>query len=542
MRKGTHLLAVVVLVLLAGMLQTSITAHAGVPLETAPSWMTPGSYDSLDVALGDMDHDGDMDLASYGDDNIHVYQNVNGELGTTAFWTSTESTDYEGRVVWVDIDKDNYPELVTSEGIYENNNGILATSAIWTNLSDADVFEIGDVDGDGYDDLIVGETDLIELYENSAGTIDDIPDWNTTEDNSVGGLSLGDVDNDGFDELAVGNHHDPIRIYDNVAGSLNNVSIWSSAITDYVGCVRWGDINGDNYPELYACTQPMIGSEPNRIYMNSAGTLEANPSWSSSVYTYASDAEFFDIDDDGDLDLIVANNALMSILDLINGTEAIYLNEGGVIDEDHDWSSTYEDSSYGMDLGDVDGDGYPDLVVANVEDSLLYPTLGGYPGRIVMYANFGPNLLPSITSVSADPTKPETGKESTITVHATDGDDDPLEYDFSVKSGNGTISSTSGNTAIWLAPNEEGTYVINVTVSDGRGGFAYQDFQITVVAPSEEEPFFSLGNIWFLLILIIIIVIVIAAVAAVAVRRKRLPHVEEELPPPPEEELPPPPL
>ena len=58
---------------------------------------------------------------------------------------------------------DNYPELITSEGMYDNSNGVLGTTATWTNLSDADAFEIGDVDGDGFDDLILGKTDLIEL-------------------------------------------------------------------------------------------------------------------------------------------------------------------------------------------------------------------------------------------------------------------------------------------------------------------------------------------------------------------------------------------
>jgi len=191
--------------------------------------------------------------------------------------------------------------------------------------------------------------------------------------------------------------------------------------------------------------------------------------------------------------------------------------------------------------GDVNGDGYPDLVVANIEDFPLYPDLGGYPGRIVIYSNLGPNEAPQISSVLANPVEPETGEESTITVTANDPDDDTLTYDFSVESGNGTMVSETDNTAVWRAPDDEGTYTINITVSDGKGGFDYQEFQITAVAPSEEEPFFSLSNIWFLLILVITIIVVVVAIVAAVVRRRKLPPLEEEIPPPPEDEVPPPP-
>jgi hypothetical protein len=495
--------------------------------------MTPGNYDSSDVALGDFDNDGDLDIASYGENETLVYENENGEFDTTATWASAESMWISGELVWADIDNDQYPELITSRGIYMNDNGILSVDPIWTDLSMAWSFTVGDVNADGYVDIVLGGVGWISVYENVAGVIDETSDWNTTEDNSASALALGDVDNDGYDELAVGNWwNDPARIYDNVGGSLNNVSMWNSTETDRMNELVWGDIDSDGYPELFACTDNILGDVPNRIYMNSGGMLERAPSWNSTIPFSGEDAKVFDIDDDDDLDLLVAISP-MGWAQPHNGAELVYLNEDGLIDQIPDWSGAYEDISEGLDVGDVNGDGFPDLVVANYEDA-LYDTFGGNPGRLLIYNNLGPNQLPQITSVAANPSEPETGKESTISVQATDLDGDELDYVFSVQPGNGTIVSMSSNTAVWRAPDKDGTYIINITVSDGRDDIT-RDFQITVV-----EPFISSENIWFLLILVVIIVSVVVVIAVVVVRKRRKPP-EVEASQIPEEEIPPPP-
>lgn len=226
MRKRIWMASVAAMVTLFALLQASFIAWASSPLDDTPSEMISGTNDSLDAALGDFDNDGDLDLASYGENNVVVYENINGELGGTAVWTSTESTCTSGRVMWADINNDDYPEQFASQGIYENSNGALSATAVRASLSTADVFELGDVNGDGFVDLLLGRTGLVELYESSAGTVDEIPDWNTTEENSPRALALWDPDNDNFDEIVVGNSESqPMRIYDNVGGSLGNISI-----------------------------------------------------------------------------------------------------------------------------------------------------------------------------------------------------------------------------------------------------------------------------------------------------------------------------
>lgn len=77
------------------------------------------------------------------------------------------------------------------------------------------------------------------------------------------------------------------------------------------------------------------------------------------------------------------------------------------------------------------------------------------------------NSSPVISAIVANPTTTSTGAVSAITCVASDSDGDTLTYTWSAVSG--TISGASSQIN-WTAPNSTGTYTIDVTVLDGRGG------------------------------------------------------------------------
>lgn len=88
-----------------------------------------------------------------------------------------------------------------------------------------------------------------------------------------------------------------------------------------------------------------------------------------------------------------------------------------------------------------------------------------------------PNQNPKIASVTADPTGVSPGQRSTITVTASDPDNDKLEYSYSVTGGN---ISGSGKTAAFTAGSAAGSAYVTVTVTDGRGGTAGGYVVITI--------------------------------------------------------------
>jgi hypothetical protein len=78
-----------------------------------------------------------------------------------------------------------------------------------------------------------------------------------------------------------------------------------------------------------------------------------------------------------------------------------------------------------------------------------------------------PNQNPKVVSVAADPASVAPGQRSTITVAATDPDNDELSYSYEATGG--TISG-SGKSVTFHAGNTPGSAYVTVAVKDGRGG------------------------------------------------------------------------
>jgi len=88
------------------------------------------------------------------------------------------------------------------------------------------------------------------------------------------------------------------------------------------------------------------------------------------------------------------------------------------------------------------------------------------------------NNPPSISDISADPETVSPGGASTITVNAEDPDGDTMEFEIEA-SGGDVVGS--GPVWTWIAPEEEGEYLIEVTVSDPTGSSDSASLSITVL-------------------------------------------------------------
>ncbi len=332
------------------------------------------------TALGDVDGDGDLDLvAVHAEQPNRLYLNN----GTADPWSGVTGVDitsdagFSTSLSLGDVDGDGDLDLVVGIDIAEPNrlylnngtgdpwNGVIGINITLDADSTAAV-ALGDVDGDGDLDLIAGNHrgDRNRLYLNN-GTADP---WNgvngldiTTDLNSSSSLALGDVDNDGDLDLVVGNfsNNQPNRLYLNngTADPWNGVTGTDiTANADNTTSVALGDVDGDGDLDLVAGNS----LQPSRLYLNS-DTLDP---WSGKVFDIDSTSSgtqslvLEDVDGDGDLDLIMGNG----------GENLLYLNNGTI----EPWLkvkripiSLSANNTTTVSLGGVDGDGDLDVVTGN---------------------------------------------------------------------------------------------------------------------------------------------------------------------------------
>lgn len=277
-----------------------IYLNRGDSLERVASWRSADRGYFGHCYAGDVDNDGDLDLAvAYlgptGDLRVRVYRDTGAGLETSPCWKARDQhSSFDCCLGDVDLDGDldlaisagdAYSGEIDSARIYRNNAGVFDSLPFWTARDGAasDAVRFCDVDDDGDLDLFVGHRNRITMYRNNAGVLDPNPAWVARR--NVGWvlrLEPGDYDGDGLPDLAVACNDqlgDPngVRVYHNTGGTLDTIPVftmWSSA--DYTSCVAWADIDGDGDLDLAAggWWQPVV------VFRNDAGVIGATPAWS----------------------------------------------------------------------------------------------------------------------------------------------------------------------------------------------------------------------------------------------------------------------
>ena len=237
-----------------------------------------------------------------------------------------------------------------------------------------------DYDNDGDLDLFVTNGPSVKannfLYKNNGdGTFTKVNDASVVNDpGSYDGSTWADYDNDGtidvFSATWYGQKNSLHRQYKGTFEKINRGAI-ANDLT-FSETASWGDYNNDGYVDLYLANSS--GNKANNLYKNNGdGTFSKVTNGPHVTETKTSrSVDWFDYDNDGDLDIFVANeggenNTLyrnMGDGNFIAVTTGVIVTDGG--------------DSFGSSVGDIDNDGDLDLFVANHsnQNDFLYKNNG----------------------------------------------------------------------------------------------------------------------------------------------------------------------
>ena len=356
-----------------------------------------------------------------------VYHGSASGINTTAAATleSNQASAYLGNSVASagDVNGDGYSDVIVGARLYDNGqtdegaafvyhgsaSGINTTAAatLESNQDNAgfgwSVASAGDVNGDGYSDVIVGaiyydngETNegAAFVYHGSPSGISNTAAWQV-ESNQIGAetgrsvASAGDVNGDGYGDVIVGAHYydngetneGAAFVYHGSPSGINttaNATVESNQVSAYLGTsvASAGDVNGDGYSDVIVGAYRYDNGQTNEgaafVYYGSADIIRLTPT--ATLESNQADAEMgWSVASAGDVNGDGFSDVIVGVRYYDNGTQ----DEGGAF--------VYHGNANGLNTtpaailesnlfvghmgesvasaGDVNGDGYSDVIV-----------------------------------------------------------------------------------------------------------------------------------------------------------------------------------
>lgn len=296
--------------------------------DVAGSWGVSTPSPGRGVSAGDFDNDGYIDMmVGNFNANLILYKNTGSSFTNFTATAGINFPSWGGSINWLDYNSDGKLDAIFgNDGVpyhynylFRNDNLLSFTNVAYasgiTDSTSTLTITSGDYDNDGDLDIFCGTQTTLNgrtgfLYKNNGnGTFSDVTQASGI---IVMGFSWsadwGDFDNDGDLDLYVGNSNAPNNLYKNNGnGTFTEVAaIYGVADPSQSYSCGWADFDNDGDLDLYVANgQPT----PDKLYRNDGSTFtDVAAAVGTNDTRHSSCISWGDFDNNGFLDVYLNNN------------------------------------------------------------------------------------------------------------------------------------------------------------------------------------------------------------------------------------------